>query len=126
MNRNKLFLNLLFQKQWDFPAQPENPAATACIADKSLRICQRCRLGHSLSGLAGEPAARATARAAFFEASWFLYSRRDLVPLFDSHWADSDKLMFMMVSTPVPSLPVPIAVMFMMPILIIPVVVSTI
>src|SRR5437868_12818350 len=44
MNRNKLFLILLFQKQWDCPAQPENPAATACIAYKSLRICERCRL----------------------------------------------------------------------------------
>ena len=34
----------LFQKPVEFSAQPENSAATACIAHKSLRICERCRL----------------------------------------------------------------------------------
>src|SRR5271165_1249063 len=29
-------------------AQPENPAATTCIAHKSLRICERCRLAIQL------------------------------------------------------------------------------
>src|ERR1700730_7099249 len=44
MNRNKLFLNSSLQKQRNFPAEPESSAATACIAHKSLRICERCRL----------------------------------------------------------------------------------
>src|SRR5260370_21405294 len=45
MNRKKLFQTLLSKKQRNFPAQPENSADTACIAHKSLRICERCRLG---------------------------------------------------------------------------------
>src|ERR1700737_2752004 len=44
MNRNKLFLNSSLQKQRNFSAEPESSAATACIAHKSLRICERCRL----------------------------------------------------------------------------------
>src|SRR5208337_1741990 len=32
-----------------FSAQPRNSAATACIAHKSLRICERCRLITTLS-----------------------------------------------------------------------------
>ena len=33
------------KKQQNFPAQPENSADTACIADRSLRISERCRSG---------------------------------------------------------------------------------
>ena len=33
-----------FQEAAEFSAQPENSAATACIAHKSRRICERCRL----------------------------------------------------------------------------------
>src|SRR5271166_2471756 len=51
MYRNKLFLNSPLQKQRNFPAQPESYAATACIAHKSLRICEQCRLGRNLQSL---------------------------------------------------------------------------
>src|SRR5205807_5713123 len=41
-----------FQKrQQDSPAQPEHPAARACIANKCRSVCQRCRLGVSPENL---------------------------------------------------------------------------
>lgn len=49
-----------------------------------------------------------------------------LMLLFDGDWTDSDESMFVMVVTPITSLAMPIAVMLMMPVSVIPVVVSVI
>jgi len=43
-NPEKLFALLSQEQQQNSPAQPENSAATACIAHTSLKICERCRL----------------------------------------------------------------------------------
>src|SRR5260370_22916775 len=61
MNQRKLFQTLLSKKQQNFSAQPENSAATACIAHKSLRICERRRLAALRSRLEKQPTAPATA-----------------------------------------------------------------
>ena len=46
--------------------------------------------------------------------------------LFDSDRADPDEHMFVLVITPVASLALPIAVVFVMPVLVVPVVISTV
>ena len=68
-----------------------------------------------------EKTARAAARAAFWIDAGT--ANRILVPFFNSDRADPDEFMIVMVSLPIASFTVPVAVMLMMPVLIVPVVI---
>ncbi len=54
-SKQSVFKLPLSKKQHNFPASLESSAATACVADKSLRICQGCRLSATLQKQASLP-----------------------------------------------------------------------